>query len=102
LTVATSGITSLLLPGGRTTQSKFKIPIPALEPSSCDIDKGSDRAELIKMAKLITRDKAPMAHRFCFEALDRTLKDIMSGNLLYLVVILGRFYQLYQKEVALI
>jgi ATP-dependent DNA helicase PIF1 len=80
LTVATSGIASLLLPGGRTTHSMFKIPIPALESSSCDIDKGSDRAELIKMAKLIIWDEAPMAHRFCFEALDRTLKDIMSGT----------------------
>jgi len=46
LTVATSGIASLLLQGGRTTHSKFKIPIPALESSSCDIDKQSDRAKL--------------------------------------------------------
>jgi len=44
LTVAMSRTASLLLPGDRTTQSKFKIPIPALESSSCDIDKGSDRA----------------------------------------------------------
>ncbi|XP_050878249.1 uncharacterized protein LOC127082069 [Lathyrus oleraceus] len=77
LTVASSGIASLLLPGGRTAHSMFKIPIPTMESSTCNIDKGSDRAELLKMAKLIIWDEAPMAHRFCFEAFDKTLKDIM-------------------------
>jgi len=46
LTVATSEIASLLLPRGQTTHSKFKIPIPTLESSTCDIDKGSDRAAI--------------------------------------------------------
>ena len=30
-TVASSGIASLLLPGGRTTHSKFAIPVPATQ-----------------------------------------------------------------------
>ncbi|XP_050878203.1 uncharacterized protein LOC127082025 [Lathyrus oleraceus] len=60
LTVASSGIASLLLPGSRTTHSMFKIPIPTMESSTCNIDKGSDRAELLKMAKLIIWDEAPM------------------------------------------
>ena len=33
LTVASSGIASLLLPGGRTAHSKFKIPVPTLDNS---------------------------------------------------------------------
>ncbi|MCI18167.1 helicase-like protein, partial [Trifolium medium] len=37
LTVATSGIAALLLPGGRTAHSKFKLPIPTLDNSSCSI-----------------------------------------------------------------
>ncbi|XP_050915713.1 uncharacterized protein LOC127130792 [Lathyrus oleraceus] len=80
LTVASSGISSLLLPGGRTAHSLFKIPIPTMESSTCNIDKGSDRAELLKMTKLIIWDEAPMAHRFCFEAFDKTLKDIMGRS----------------------
>jgi ATP-dependent DNA helicase PIF1 len=80
LAVASSGIASLLLPGGRTAHSKFKIPIPTLESSTCNIDKGSDRAQLLKLAKLIIWDEAPMANKFCFEALDKTLKDIMTGS----------------------
>ncbi|XP_058783166.1 uncharacterized protein LOC131657824 [Vicia villosa] len=80
LTVASSGIASLLLPGGRTAHSKFKIPIPTLESSTCNIDKGTERGDLLKLSKLIIWDEAPMCHKFCFEALDKTLKDIMGGS----------------------
>jgi len=79
LTVASSGIASLLLPGGRTTHSKFKIPVPTLENSVCNIEKGFEASELLKKVELIIWDEAPMAHKFCFEALDRTLNDIMKG-----------------------
>jgi ATP-dependent DNA helicase PIF1 len=47
LNAASSGIALLLLPGGRTAHSKFKIPI--LESSICTIEKGSDLAELLKL-----------------------------------------------------
>jgi len=77
LTVASSGIASLLLLGGRTAHSKFKIPVPTLEHSVCDITKGSELSNLMKLANLIIWDEAPMAHKYCFETLDRTLKDIM-------------------------
>jgi ATP-dependent DNA helicase PIF1 len=70
LTVASSGIASLLLPGGRTAHSKFKIPIPILQSSICNIEKGSELAQLLKLTRLIIWDEAPMAHRFCFEALE--------------------------------
>ncbi|XP_058734290.1 uncharacterized protein LOC131606021 [Vicia villosa] len=82
LTVATSGIASLLLPGGRTAHSKFKIPVPTMENSTCKIDYNDDVAELLRQTKLIIWDEAPMAHKHAFEALDRTLKDVMSkyGN----------------------
>ncbi|GAU36985.1 hypothetical protein TSUD_150210 [Trifolium subterraneum] len=75
---ASSGIASLLLPGGRTAHSKFKIPVPTLEKATCDIHYNDDRAGLLRETKLIIWDEAPMAHRFCFEALDTTLKDVMS------------------------
>src|SRR3954469_3830764 len=82
LPVATSGIASLLLPGGRTAHSKFKIPVPTMENSTCKIDYDDDVADLLRQTKLIIWDEAPMAHKHAFEALDRTLKDVMSkyGN----------------------
>ncbi|KAF1892832.1 hypothetical protein Lal_00035476 [Lupinus albus] len=78
LIVASSGIALLLLPGGRTTHSKFKIPLPSLENSICSIHQGSELAGLLKQTKLIIWDEAPMSHKFCFEALDKSLGDIMS------------------------
>ncbi|XP_012070165.2 uncharacterized protein LOC105632401 [Jatropha curcas] len=77
LTMASSGIASLLLSGGRTAHSRFKIPLNLNEDSTCNIKQGSPLANLIIKAKLIIWDKAPMMHRFCFEALDQILKDIL-------------------------
>ncbi|KAG5117266.1 hypothetical protein JHK84_043379 [Glycine max] len=80
-TVASSGIASLLLPGGQTAHSKFSIPVPATQNSTCNIHQGSELAELLKVTKLIVCDEAPMCHKFAFEALDKSLKDIMQNNL---------------------
>ncbi|XP_058746103.1 uncharacterized protein LOC131618973 [Vicia villosa] len=78
LTVASSGIASLLLPGGRTAHSKFKIPVPTLDNSTCNIDKDTEHSELFEATNVIIWDEALMAHKNCFEALDKTLKDVMS------------------------
>lgn len=77
LNVASSGIASLLLPGGRTAHSRFKIPINVTESATCNINQGTPLAELIIKCKLIIWDEAPMMHKFCFEALDRTLRDLL-------------------------
>ncbi|XP_061350682.1 uncharacterized protein LOC133295838 [Gastrolobium bilobum] len=77
LNVASSGIVSLLLPGGRTAHSRFRIPIQINEDSTCNIRPKSTIAELLSKTKLIIWDEAPMVHRFCFEALDRTLRDVL-------------------------
>ena len=82
LNVASSGIASLLLPGGRTAHSRFGIPINPDEFSTCNITPGSDLANLIKESLLIIWDEAPMMSKHCFESLDRSLSDIMgfTGN----------------------
>ncbi|KAF8083384.1 hypothetical protein N665_0776s0009 [Sinapis alba] len=77
LNVASSGIASLLLPGGRTAHSRFDIPLNPDEFSTCNIDPGSEKAELLARASLIIWDEAPMMSKHCFEALDRSLSDIM-------------------------
>ena len=77
LTVASSGIAALLIPGGRTAHSRFHIPFIVDECSTCTIEHKSHLAGLIIHTKLIIWDEAPMMHRHCFEALDRTLRDIM-------------------------
>ncbi|KAL7091157.1 hypothetical protein ACP275_12G088400 [Erythranthe tilingii] len=81
LTVASSGIAALLIPGGRTTHSRFVIPINVHEESTCNIAFGTPLAELIIKAKLIIWDEAPMTHKHCFEAVDRTLRDILKYSI---------------------
>lgn len=78
LAVASCGVASLLLPGGRTAHSRFKIPLDIHENSTCAIGRGTMLAGLITRASLIIWDEAPMSHRYCFEALDRSLRDILS------------------------
>ncbi|XP_061367493.1 uncharacterized protein LOC133310559 [Gastrolobium bilobum] len=78
LNVASSAIASLILPGGRTAHSRFRIPIQITEDSTCNIKQNFTLAELLSKTKLIIWDEAPMVHKFCFEALDRTLRDVLS------------------------
>lgn len=77
LNVASSGIASLLLPGGRTAHSQFAIPLALNEDSCCSIKQGSAKAELLQHTSLIIWDEAPMINKWAFEALDRTMRDIM-------------------------
>ncbi|XP_013622638.1 PREDICTED: uncharacterized protein LOC106328691 [Brassica oleracea var. oleracea] len=78
LPVASSGIAALLLPGGRTAHSRFNIPIDLKATSTCHITPGTMLAELIEKAALIIWDEAPMTDRHAFEALDKSLRDILS------------------------
>ncbi|XP_022003411.1 uncharacterized protein LOC110900859 [Helianthus annuus] len=80
LNVASSGIASLLLDGGRTAHSRFVILININENSICSIEPNTELGDLIKRARLIIRDEAPMTHKHCFEALDRTMRDISRSS----------------------
>ncbi|KAI3900737.1 hypothetical protein MKW92_036312, partial [Papaver armeniacum] len=77
IATATSGIAATMMPGGRTAHSRFKIPVPVDSTSSCDIPVDTDLADLIRKANLIIWDEATMANRYAFEALDRTLRDVI-------------------------
>ncbi|KAJ3017100.1 hypothetical protein NUW54_g662 [Trametes sanguinea] len=73
LCVASSGIASLLLPGGQTAHSHFKIPVQRLtEDSVCSIPKEDPLADLLRSTSLIIWDEATMQHQFAFEALDHS------------------------------
>ncbi|XP_074346636.1 ATP-dependent DNA helicase RRM3-like [Apium graveolens] len=79
LPVATSGIAALLLPGGRTTHSRFHIPLKVDEYSVVGIKHGTELGELLKQTSLIIWDEAPMQHRHAAESVDRSLRDIMTS-----------------------
>jgi hypothetical protein len=81
LCVASSGVAALLLPGGRTTHSRFKIPCHDLdETTTCNIKQETMLCELIHSSSLIIWDEALMTNKIAFEALDKTLCDILSSH----------------------
>jgi len=78
LSVASFGITALLLEGGCTAHSRFKIPIAGLCGSStCYVPLNSPQAALIRVARLIVWDEAPMAHKHVVEAVNCTLQHVL-------------------------
>ncbi|KAK9150642.1 hypothetical protein Syun_008951 [Stephania yunnanensis] len=96
---------TLLIPSGKMAYSRFCIPLAINEYSTCNIKQMSDFVELIAKARLIIWDEAPMVHKHCFEALDKTWRDVLQfgrsdimevpfvEKLLYLVETSGRYYR---------
>ncbi|KAI3917034.1 hypothetical protein MKX01_003483, partial [Papaver californicum] len=82
--------------GGRTAHSRFKIHIPAVLTSTCNIGVKDDLADLIRKGNLIIWDEATMENRYAFEALDWTLRDLTKVKLLFgskILVLGGDFRQ---------
>ncbi|XP_046391588.1 uncharacterized protein LOC124159723 [Ischnura elegans] len=81
LAVASSGIAAANMPGGTTAHSMFGLPLDLREGTGVwNITNGSQRADLIRKARVIVFDEAPMAHKFIFGILDRSLRDLMNSN----------------------
>ena len=78
LYVASIGIASLLLPGGHTAYSHFKIPIPCHEQSVCNIKKDDLTNQLILRASLIIWDEAASHHPYVVESVHHILRDLMN------------------------
>jgi ATP-dependent DNA helicase PIF1 len=79
------------LQGGRTAHSRFKIPIPVMEDSTCSIRAQSALAKLVRKADLIIWDEIFSCDRLNLECVDRSLKDLMNSEKLFggKVVFLG-------------
>jgi hypothetical protein len=70
LCVASSGIASLLLPGGHTAHSTFSIPVENLDDQSfCQINKNSPQADMLRIVRLIIWDEAVTQHRSVLHSL---------------------------------
>jgi hypothetical protein len=75
---ATSGVAASIMPGGRTAHSRFKIPLSIEDGGYCTLTKQSGTAKLLQSASLIIWDEASMTKRQAVEALDNSMRDIMS------------------------
>lgn len=91
ISVAWTGIAAMLLKGGRTVHSRFKMPLKLNEDSVCALSANSREAGHIKSAALIIWDEAPMASCFALNCIDRFLRDIMNNDVPFggKVIVLG-------------
>ena len=89
--VASSGIASLLLPGGTTSHSRFKIPLVCHESSTCNVSPSDQIGKLLQQTDLIIWDEVPMQGKKQFEAVHRMLCDVRGSNDLFggIPVVLG-------------
>ena len=81
LCAASTGIAALLLPGGLTAHSTFKISFGGnLIEGSCNVKSESERAQALRRADLIIWDEISMSNKFAPEALDLTLGGLRRNN----------------------
>ena len=80
LATVTIGVAASILRGGRTTYSRFEIPLQTSESTMTNMSKQSGAAKLIRKVKVIIWDEAPMAKRQTIETVDRSFRDIMDIN----------------------
>ncbi|POS86604.1 hypothetical protein EPUL_001629 [Erysiphe pulchra] len=83
LCVASSGIASLLLPGGSTAHFIFRIPIECADSSRCRISRQTKLARLLIATKLIIWDEVNMQNKYNFNAMDKKLRDLMNLDVLF-------------------
>ena len=83
LCAAFAGIAALILPGGLTPHSTFKLPFgdDAVDGSVCNVKAESDRADVLRRASLIIWDEVVMSSKFAPDALNLTLQDLCKCDL---------------------
>ena len=73
---AWTGIAGNLLRFGQTMHSLFKLPVPILEDSTCNVTTNSSHAEFLRGLSIIFIDEASMIPKLALEAVDLMLRDI--------------------------
>ena len=96
--VASSGVASTLLSGGRTAHTALRLPLNLAHTdlATCNIAKDTGRAMLLQECRFLVWDECTMSHKNALQALHKTLQDIRNNDKLMggLVVLLaGDFRQ---------
>ena len=87
LCIALSGIATLLLDGGKTSHSCFKIPLSIHKDSVARLKCNSYMFPVLQQTKVIIWDEVPMQHKYDINAGDQCLRDLFEvSNYLYLIV----------------
>ena len=82
-TCAWTGIAATLLEKGLTVHSLFRLPVPIIETSTCNIPPTSDKAAFLMEQDLIVCDEVSMVPKHALEAIDKALRDIANNDSLF-------------------
>jgi hypothetical protein len=96
LVVASTGVASLLLKGGRTAHSTFKIPIPCNTQSHCSIEPNTQLAQTMRDARFLIWEKVVTVHMDTINAVNLTLQELCGSSKPFggkVVVFAGDFLQ---------
>ncbi|XP_057305275.1 ATP-dependent DNA helicase PIF1-like [Hydractinia symbiolongicarpus] len=96
-TAAFTGIAATLLKKGTTIHRLFRLPVPIVENSTCNITPVSAYAAELRQKSLFLLDEASMIPKHAFHAIDRHLQDICNNELPFgdkVVLLGGDFSQL--------
>lgn len=77
---AYTGIAATLLHRGQTVHSYFKLPVPVVDGSTCNISPTSPRAQDIANTSLFIIDEASMIPKHALDAIDILLRDISQND----------------------
>ena len=93
LCVASSEIAALLLDGGRTSYSCFKIPLSINEDSVAGLKWNSYIFPVIQQTKVIIWDEVPIQHKYNIDAVDQCLRDLLKvSDHLHLIAVELTYY----------
>ena len=73
---AWTGIAATLLSGGRTCHNLFKLPVPILDTSVCNVKPTSAHADYLRSVTMFIIDEASMVPCHAINAIDKMLRDI--------------------------
>ncbi|XP_057310488.1 uncharacterized protein LOC130648452 [Hydractinia symbiolongicarpus] len=90
-TCAWTGIAATLLNKGVTVHSLFRLPVPIVDTSTCNLSPTSHQALSLREKDLIVFDECSMIPKYALQAIDTMLRDITNVNLPFggKVVLLG-------------
>jgi len=93
LCVASSGIAALLLDGGKTSHSCFKIPLSIHEDSAAGLKHNSYMFPVLQQTKVIIWDEVPMQYKYDIDTVDQCLRDLLEvSNHLHLIALELTYY----------
>jgi hypothetical protein len=83
LSVALSENAALLLDGGHTAHSQFRIPLNIFETSVAGIKHNSFMCEVLELTEVIIWDEVPMQHKYTIDSVDQMAHDILKNDKLF-------------------